>query len=210
MRAINCGEVIWWSEASFRESMSAARMICRMALRIRRSQREASYLLPNQSRVRRHDAVAGLIGWSGRHSEHRTCSEAAMTGSGKDTPPTTSLGAYGCLVRLGWMFLGSVIVMFSAVGIVRHEGFLSLADGVFRAALAACIVLRYVDIKYLRGHTVAVLTEYRAPEVGNGNPLACGATAALFAAVVVRTVARLQTAQPWHRAIPPLSYGGRY
>jgi len=76
-----------------------------------------------------------------------------MTRSGKDTPPTTGIGAGGCLVRLGWILFGSVILLFSAIGIIRHEGFLSVADGVFWAALAACIVLRYIDIRYLKGHT---------------------------------------------------------
>jgi hypothetical protein len=66
------------------------------------------------------------------------------------------MGAGGCLVRLGWMFLGSAILLYSAVGIIRHEGeFLSVADAVFWAALVGCIVLRYVDIKYLHGHTAA-------------------------------------------------------
>jgi hypothetical protein len=78
-----------------------------------------------------------------------------MTRSDKGTPPTTGMGAGGCLVRLGWMLFGSAILLFSAIGIIRHEGFLSIADGAFWAALAACIALRYVDVKYLHGHTAA-------------------------------------------------------
>jgi len=62
-------------------------------------------------------------------------------------------GRRRCLVRMGRMLFGTAIVLFSAIGMIRHQGFLSVADGVFRAALAACIVLRYIDIRYLKGHT---------------------------------------------------------
>jgi hypothetical protein len=81
------------------------------------------------------------------------CSEAAMTQSSKDTLPTAGMSAGGCLVRLGWMLFGGVLMVFSVLGILRHEGFLSIADAVFWAGMAACIVLRYVDIKHFHGHT---------------------------------------------------------
>lgn len=79
-----------------------------------------------------------------------------MTRSDRDTLPTTGVRAGGCLVRLGWMLFGSLILLFSAIGIIYHEGgFLSVADGIFWAALAACIVLRHTDIKHLKGHTAS-------------------------------------------------------
>ena len=78
-----------------------------------------------------------------------------MTRSDKDISPTGGMGAGGCLVRLGWMLFGSAILLFSAIGIIQHEGFLSVADGAFWAALAACIVLRYIDIKYFKGHAAS-------------------------------------------------------
>jgi len=73
----------------------------------------------------------------------------------KDTPSSPGMGAGGCLVRLGWMLFGSAILLLSAVAIVRHQGFLSVADGVFWAAVAACVGLRYVDVSHMHGRTAA-------------------------------------------------------
>lgn len=73
----------------------------------------------------------------------------------KEVPSVTGMGAGGCLVRLGWMLFGSAVLLFSAVAIVRHEGFLSVADGIFWAAVAACIGLRYFDVTRMHGCTAS-------------------------------------------------------
>jgi hypothetical protein len=73
----------------------------------------------------------------------------------KDAPSSPGMGFGGCLVRLGWMLFGSVILLFSAVVIARHQGFLSVADGVFWAAIAACVGLRYFDVSRMHGQTAS-------------------------------------------------------
>jgi hypothetical protein len=75
------------------------------------------------------------------------------------------LKAGGCLIRLGWTLLGSVALFFSAVAIAYHGGLLSVADGVFWGTVAACIVLRYVDVRMAGSQTVmggpATLSHWR-------------------------------------------------
>lgn len=58
-------------------------------------------------------------------------------------------------MRLGWMLFGTVALIISTMFIVHAQGRISTADAVFWAVVAACIVLRYVDIAYMNGMTVS-------------------------------------------------------
>jgi hypothetical protein len=78
-----------------------------------------------------------------------------MSRIGKDTPAATGMGAGGCLVRLGWMLLGNVVLLLCLVAIYQGQGALSYADAIFWGVAAACILLRYLDIRYLHGLTAA-------------------------------------------------------
>ena len=61
----------------------------------------------------------------------------------------------GCLLRIMWMFLGNFALVFSAAYIALHgESFFSTADLVFGSVVLLLIVVRYVDIKFLKGSTV--------------------------------------------------------
>jgi len=63
--------------------------------------------------------------------------------------------AGGCLVRLFWMAVGNLILVFSAIGIGQRSGGFALAplDAVFWAAAFSMPALRYVDIRYWEGET---------------------------------------------------------
>ena len=72
----------------------------------------------------------------------------------------------GCLVRIGWLLVGNAILVVSTRSIVlNHEGFVSLADLVFWAAVLGMIALRHLDIARLEGRTVtgepATLSHWR-------------------------------------------------
>ncbi|HUT57106.1 MAG TPA: hypothetical protein VNA25_04430 [Phycisphaerae bacterium] len=77
-----------------------------------------------------------------------------MSRTERDTPFKTGMGPGGCLVRLGWMVLGNVVLLFALLGIVQRQGLFSYVDAVFWAVVGACLLLRYVDIRYLGGLTV--------------------------------------------------------
>jgi hypothetical protein len=71
----------------------------------------------------------------------------------QDTPNQEH--ASGCFVRLAWMLVANVILVISALSIVRNGGVsFSLADVVFWAAAAGAIWLRHVDVSRLGGETV--------------------------------------------------------
>jgi hypothetical protein len=74
----------------------------------------------------------------------------------KDTPTQPGMGASGCLVRLGWMLLGNMAMLFALVAIVMRQGSLSYADAVFWVIVASCIGLRYLDIRRFGGLTVTL------------------------------------------------------
>lgn len=70
--------------------------------------------------------------------------------------PVGSTHFSGCLVRLFWMGIGNVALALCAVAILRHRGdFLSAADIVYWALVAALIVVRFVDIRKFGGRTAA-------------------------------------------------------
>ena len=74
-------------------------------------------------------------------------------------------GAAGCLVRLGWMVAGNAALYLSAVFIAKQRGIPSFADGAFWLVVLACIGLRYLDIRFLKGQTAsgepATLADWR-------------------------------------------------
>jgi hypothetical protein len=66
------------------------------------------------------------------------------------------MSGYGCLVRLGWMFLGSGLLLILAVSIVHHKGSLfSGSDVAYWATVAAIAAVRYFDIARMHGRTAA-------------------------------------------------------
>jgi len=71
----------------------------------------------------------------------------------KDNTSSSQTGLVGCFVRVGWMVLGSAALYLSAVFIIKHPGFFSLADVAFWSIVVASIGLRYLDIKFLHGQT---------------------------------------------------------
>jgi hypothetical protein len=52
------------------------------------------------------------------------------------------------------MLLGTASLALSTIIISQHRSFLSVADAVFWTTVAACILLRYLDIKWMNGRTV--------------------------------------------------------
>jgi hypothetical protein len=61
----------------------------------------------------------------------------------------------GCLVRLGWMVVGNLVLLTVAVEIVREPQWtLTIKDALFWGVVAGLIVLRYVDVARLGGRTV--------------------------------------------------------
>lgn len=58
------------------------------------------------------------------------------------------------LARLWWMLGGNVVLAFSLIFILRHEGsFFHPADGVFWIIVATLVAIRYLDIRFLDGQT---------------------------------------------------------
>ena len=64
-------------------------------------------------------------------------------------------GTVGCVVRLGWMAIGTIALVAALFFIIQNQGKFNLADGLFWAAVVVCIGLRYLDIAYLNGDTAA-------------------------------------------------------
>lgn len=82
-----------------------------------------------------------------------------------DDASTDSLN--GCLVRLFWMLLGNVVVLFCAVAIYRNStGHVSAADAYYWVAIGCLVGARYVDVRYYGGTTAggepATLADWRS------------------------------------------------
>jgi len=77
----------------------------------------------------------------------------ALSPKAQEAPAINTMS--GCLVRLCWMAFGNCVLVYSALFILQNSrSFLSAADAVFWAVLAAVIAVRYVDIKRFHGQTV--------------------------------------------------------
>lgn len=62
--------------------------------------------------------------------------------------------AAGCLLRIFWMIIGNVILLFSAYGITQQQdSLLSIADIFYWVFVAALLGARYADIRYFGGMT---------------------------------------------------------
>jgi hypothetical protein len=79
-----------------------------------------------------------------------------MTGQTTDspgiTPESQRQGCLGTILRITWILPGNVVLLFLLVLIVQRKGF-TLFDPIFWAALAALVLVRYVDVKFLKGQT---------------------------------------------------------
>ncbi len=59
-----------------------------------------------------------------------------------------------CLLRLFWMMIGNLIVLFCASCIAQQgSSLLSVADAFYWAAVGSLLLVRYVDIRYAFGLT---------------------------------------------------------
>jgi len=72
----------------------------------------------------------------------------------------------GCFLRLFWMMIGNVLLLFCAFGIVQHRStVLSIADAFYWASVGCLLAARYVDIRYAQGLTAngdpATMTHWR-------------------------------------------------
>ena len=64
------------------------------------------------------------------------------------------MSSIACFLRLFWMLIGNVILLFCAYGIVQHRSsVLSIADAFYWAIVGSLLAARYVDIRYLYGTT---------------------------------------------------------
>jgi hypothetical protein len=63
-------------------------------------------------------------------------------------------GILGITLRLFWMFFGNAVLFISSIFIFEHESAtLHIVDAVFWITVAALILVRYLDIKFLGGLT---------------------------------------------------------
>jgi hypothetical protein len=62
----------------------------------------------------------------------------------------------GCLMRVAWLLVGNLLLIFSAIFISKHRGaFFSAADAVFWVIVLALMGARYFDITRFKGQTAA-------------------------------------------------------
>ena len=91
--------------------------------------------------------------------------EAAMTMSNQQVPtkPESSGGCLPILVRLAWIF-GGIFLLYCALFIAQRKGPV-LADLIFLLFSLGLVLIRYIDIKYLKGETLdnhpATLKDWR-------------------------------------------------
>lgn len=71
----------------------------------------------------------------------------------KHVEPPSQISGYGCLVRLGWMFVGNVLLVLCAIAIAQRGRSLSWVDAAFWALIASLLGLRYLDIARMGGQT---------------------------------------------------------
>ena len=60
----------------------------------------------------------------------------------------------GCFLRLVWMMIGNLILLFCAITIAQSQSsLLGVADVFYWATVGCVLAARYVDIRYLKGLT---------------------------------------------------------
>lgn len=67
-------------------------------------------------------------------------------------PQTETTPFAGCLARMFWMIGGLVVLIFISLAIFRNSAF-SIYDIAFAVIVMAMILVRLLDIRYLRGET---------------------------------------------------------
>ena len=71
-----------------------------------------------------------------------------------ENPETKPASGGGCLLRLYWMFLGNVVLLFLFAFILKkHFTFPSLLDAGYWATVISLIAARHFDIRYMKGET---------------------------------------------------------
>jgi hypothetical protein len=74
-----------------------------------------------------------------------------MPRSNGDFSNSNIVHASGCLARLGWFMLGPAAMFVAFFAIIQRGNGMSWADGLMGLAMVACLLLRTVDVLYLRG-----------------------------------------------------------
>ena len=73
----------------------------------------------------------------------------------QNNPLSGETSASGCLIRLCWMIFGNMALFFGAIYIWHNKSsFFSLVDVVFWSIVLLLIVIRYLDIRKLKGLTM--------------------------------------------------------
>ena len=76
-----------------------------------------------------------------------------MSQSNNNLSTSSAMNVISVFVRLGWFMLGPGVLLLSFFAIIQHGKRISWADGILGLATAACLVLRCVDIAFLKGQT---------------------------------------------------------
>lgn len=71
-----------------------------------------------------------------------------------NSPSTPPASFFGFLLRLYWMFLGNVVLLFLLYLIFdRKAAFPARFDALYLGTVASIVAARYIDIRYLKGET---------------------------------------------------------
>ena len=69
-------------------------------------------------------------------------------------PPKNQSAGLGCLIRMYWMGVGNVLLVFTVFYIIKaRPGFITAVDLVYWAVVFSLGAFRYIDIHYLSGLT---------------------------------------------------------
>lgn len=82
------------------------------------------------------------------------------------TQADVPVNGFGILARIYWMFLGNVLLLFLlALLFTKAPSFPSLLDAAYGGVVVSLILVRFVDIRWLKGETgegqPATLTHWR-------------------------------------------------
>lgn len=74
--------------------------------------------------------------------------------------------ATGCLLRVFWIMLGNLTLLFCGIYIAQHAtGLVGVADAFYGAIVGSLLLARYVDIRHFQGRTAegepASMTHWR-------------------------------------------------
>lgn len=77
------------------------------------------------------------------------------------TPITADQPAFGCFVRLFWMAIGNVALIFAGISVSTSER-VGWADAVYGALTLVLLLARWIDITKLQGMTIRTQRATRA------------------------------------------------